>query len=400
MMRETPEIPNPPNAALRNAVLLAGIVLIAVNLRPAIASVSPVLGTVRTALGLSAYGETALATIPVFCFAALAPLALPLQRRLGVERTTQLLLIALVAGLALRLLGDAPALYLGTALATASIAIGNVLLPAIVKRDFPHRVGLITGLYVTALNAAAALASAIAVPLANAHGWRGALGFWLIPAIIAALVWLPQLSHGAHRLKLAHRPGAFRALIRQKLAWQIALFMGMQSLGFYSILSWLPSILRAHGINPTLAGLMLSSTMLIAIPVSLLTPAIAARRSDQRGFLLGVLALCALGYGMILLAPRALGWPAMLCIGVGQGAAFPLALTLIVLRSKDGTTAMGVSAFSQAMGYAISIAGPLGMGAIHAATGHWQPALLFLIATLIPALWSGLGAASNRTLSL
>ncbi len=399
-MRDTPDLPDAPGEAGRTALLLAGILLIAINLRPAIASVSPVLGTVRAALGLSAYGETALATIPVLCFAALAPLALPLQRRLGVERTTQFLLIALVAGLALRLLGNPPALYLGTALATAALAIGNVLLPAIVKRDFSHRVGLVTGLYVTALNAAAALASAIAVPLANEAGWRGALGFWLIPAIAAALIWLPQLRHGAHRLPLAHRTGAFRSLSRQKLAWQIALFMGMQSLGFYSILSWLPSILRAHGVSPVLAGLMLSSTMLIAIPVSLLTPAIAARRPDQRGLLLGVLALCAIGYGMILFAPRLLGWPAMLCIGAGQGAAFPLALTLIVLRSKDGTTAMGVSAFAQAVGYAISIAGPLGMGAIHAATGHWQPAILFLMATLVLATWGGLGAATNRTLSL
>jgi CP family cyanate transporter-like MFS transporter len=399
-MRDTADLPDAPGQTLRNALLLAGILLIAVNLRPAIASVSPVLGTVRTALGLSAYGETALATIPVLCFAALAPLALPLQRRLGVERTTQFLLITLVAGLALRLLGNPPALYLGTALATAALAIGNVLLPAIVKRDFSHRVGLVTGLYVTALNAAAALASAIAVPLANEAGWRGALGFWLIPAIAAALIWLPQLRYGAHRLPLAHRTGAFRSLIHQKLAWQIALFMGMQSLGFYSILSWLPSILRAHGVSPVLAGIMLSSTMLIAIPVSLLTPAIAARRPDQRGFLLGVLALCAIGYSMILFAPRLLGWPAMLCIGAGQGAAFPLALTLIVLRSKDGITAMGVSAFAQAVGYAISIAGPLGMGAIHAATGHWQPAILFLMATLILSTWGGLGAASNRTLSL
>ena len=399
-MNDAPEPITPQNQFLRRAVLLAGILLIASNLRPAITSVSPVLGLLRAQFGLNAYGETALATIPVVCFAAFAPMALPLQRWLGVERTTQWLLIALVAGLALRLTGGAVSLFGGTALATAALAMGNVLLPAIVKRDFPHRVGLVTGLYVTVLNAAAATGSAIAVPLAHQAGWRAALGFWLIPAIAAALIWLPQLRHSAHRLKLAHRSGAFARLGRQKLAWQVAIFMGMQSMGFYSILSWLPSILRAHGVGSVQAGLMLSSTMLIAIPISLLTPAIAARRPDQRLLLGCVMACCATGYLLILLAPRLLGWPAMLFIGAGQGAAFPLALTLIVLRSKDSTTAMGLSAFAQSIGYAISIAGPLGMGAIHAATGSWIAALLFLLSSVMFASWSGFAAASNRTLSL
>jgi len=400
-MRDTPGLPGAPDHGLRSVLLLAGVVLIAANLRPAIASVSPLLGRIGDQLGLGHYGETWLATIPVICFAALAPLAPPLQRRLGLERAMLALLVALGLGLAFRLAGGAVLLYCGTVIATAAIAIGNVLLPAIVKRDFSSAVGLVTGLYVTALNAAAALASALSVPIADAgFGWRGALGVWLLPAVVAVLLWLPQLSHAAHRLALPYRAGAFRRLVRAPLAWHVAMFMGLQSLGFYSTLSWLPSILQADGVRPAVAGLMLSVSIIIAIPASLVTPGIAARRADQRGLLVAILAVTAIGYALVLLAPRLLGWPAIVLIGIGQGGAFPLALTLMVLRSKDGATAMGVSAFAQTLGYAVSIAGPLGMGALHAMTGRWQASMLFLMATMIPELLFGLGATRDRTISL
>lgn len=403
-MRDAPELgtAKAPHHRVRGVLLLAGILLIAANLRPAIASVSPLLVPIGAALGFGAFGLTALATIPVVCFAALAPASLPLQRRLGLEPAMLIALSVLLAGLLLRLFDAALPLFLGTALAGSAIAIGNVLLPAIVKRDFPGRIGLVTGLYTTMLNGAAAVAAAISVPLADASGlgWRAALGFWAIPALAALMLWLPQLRHGVHRATLPRIPGGFIRLARMKRAWAVAMFMGLQSLGYYAVLSWLPAILHSVGIAPARAGLMLSMTTVVAIPVALITPGLATRGRDQRALLALVLGVTAIGYLGLDIAPGAAPWLWVVIIGIGQGASFPLALTLIVLRAGGVVEAMSVSAFSQAIGYAVSIAGPLGMGAIHAATGAWWPATAFLTATLIPALLFGLAAARPETIRL
>lgn len=403
-MRDAPELgtAKAPHHRVRGVLLLAGILLIAANLRPAIASVSPLLVPIGAALGFGAFGLTALATIPVVCFAALAPASLPLQRRLGLEPAMLIALSVLLAGLLLRLFDAALPLFLGTALAGSAIAIGNVLLPAIVKRDFPGRIGLVTGLYTTMLNGAAAVAAAISVPLADASGlgWRAALGFWAIPALAALMLWLPQLRHGVHRATLPRIPGGFIRLARMKRAWAVAMFMGLQSLGYYAVLSWLPAILHSVGIAPARAGLMLSMTTVVAIPVALITPGLATRGRDQRALLALVLGGTAIGYLGLDIAPGAAPWLWVVIIGIGQGASFPLALTLIVLRAGGVVEAMSVSAFSQAIGYAVSIAGPLGMGAIHAATGAWWPATAFLTATLIPALLFGLAAARSETIRL
>ncbi len=403
-MRDTPDLgtAKAPHHRVRGFLLLAGILLIAANLRPALASVSPLLAPIGVALGLGAFGLTALATIPVVCFAALAPASLPLQRRLGLERAMMIALAALFAGLLLRLLGATLPLFLGTAVAGSAIAIANVLLPAIVKRDFPGRVGLATGLYTTTLNGAAAVAAAISVPLAHVSGlgWRGALGFWAIPALAAFVLWLPQLHHGTHRTALPSVTGGFARLARMKLAWAVAMFMGLQSLGYYAVLSWLPAILHSVGIAPARAGLMLSMTTIVAIPAALITPGLATRRRDQRALLAVVLGVTAIGYLGLTIAPGAAPWLWMVIIGLGQGASFPLALTLIVLRAGGPAEAMSVSAFSQTIGYAVSIAGPLGLGAIHAATGTWWPAMAFLTATLLPTLAFGLAAARPETIRL
>ncbi|MHB1303842.1 MAG: MFS transporter [Acidiphilium sp.] len=393
----------PESAAARpasNLLLLAGVLLIAANLRPALASVSPVLAPIGAAFGLGGFGLTALATIPVLCFAALAPASLPLQRRLGLEAAMLAILAALILGLVVRLAGSVAALFGGTVLAGSAIAMANVLLPAIVKRDFAGKAGLATGLYTTVLNGAAAAAAGFSVPLARLghFGWRAALGVWAVPALAALVLWLPQLGHGAHRPVLPRIPGGFVRLARAKLAWAVALFMGLQSLGYYAVLSWLPAILQSVGIAPAKAGLMLSATTIVAIPISLVTPGLATRGVDQRKLLAGILVGTAIGYLGLTVAPGAAPWLWVIIIGLGQGALFPLALMLIVLRAGGLAEAMALSAFSQTVGYAVSILGPLGLGLIHGATGAWWPATACLAATMIPALIAGLAAARNRTI--
>lgn len=387
---------------VRNALLFTGILLIAVNMRPAIASVSPLLLPIGAALGLGPLGLTALATIPVVCFAALAPASIVLQRRIGLEAAMLVVLALLTAGLAVRVLHGSLTLFAGTVMAGAAIAMGNVLLPGLVKRDFPDRVGIVTGCYTTVMTGAASLAAAISVPVADAagFGWRGALGLWAIPGAVAIVVWLPQLRQDAHRLGQPPLLDSFRRLVRSQLAWSVAMFMGLQSLGFYSILSWLPTLLHSVGISATLAGLMLSTTTIVAIPAALVTPSIATRSRDQRLLLAILVAIVGTGFVGLMLAPAAAPWLWVVFIGIGQGACFPLALTLMVLRAARSTDAMALSAFSQTVGYAVSIAGPLGMGLIHTLTGQWWTAVLFLVVLLAPTLGFGLSAARNRTLSV
>lgn len=384
----------------RQALLLAGVLLIAANLRPAITSVSPLLVSIGASLGLGNAGVIALATIPVLCFAALAPASLPLQRRFGLERVVLGVLVLLLAGLMVRLIGATTGFYAGTLLAGSAIAVGNVLIPAIVKRDFPRRVGLVSGLYITTLYITAAAGAGLSVPLADASrlGWRLALGVWAILAVIAIIVWLPQLAHGTIRPPLLNRVGGFGRMARSRLAWAVALFMGFQSLGYYALLSWLPAILHGVGVSQATAGLMLSVSTLVALPSTLITPSLAVRSPDQRGLTMGVVAITLVGYLGLLLAPGSAPWVWIVIIGIGQGAMFPLALTLTVLRAHGPTEAMALSAFVQTVGYAVSIAGPLGLGALHAATGHWWVAMVFETVTLIPALWFGLRASRPETI--
>ncbi|MGC9270391.1 CynX/NimT family MFS transporter [Acidiphilium sp.] len=386
----------------RQILLLAGVLLIAANLRPGITSVSPLLVLIGTSLGLGSFGLIALATIPVICFAALAPVSLPLQRRFGLESVVLGVLALLFVGLALRLIDSASALYSGTILAAGAIAVGNVLIPAIVKRDFPGRVGLVTGLYVTILYVTAATGAGVSVPLAHATelSWRFALGFWAIPALVALVVWLPQLAHGATRVPLQHWSGGFARMARSPLAWAVTLFMGFQSLGYYALLSWLPALLHSVGVTPATAGLMLSVSTIVALPSTLVTPSLAARSRDQRGLTIAILSVTLVGYLGLMLAPGAAPWLWVVIMGVGQGAMFPLALTFVVLRAGGATEAMALSAFSQTIGYAVSIAGPLGMGALHALTGQWWVAMAFETATLIPTLWFGLRASRPETINL
>lgn len=372
-------------------LLAAGVVLVAVNLRPALASVGPVLPELRAALRLSDPAAALLTTLPVLCFGLLAPVAPRLGRRLGLERAVGLAVLAITAGLLVRLAGRLPLLYAGTVLVGAAIAVANVLLPPLIKRDFPHRTGLMMGLYTMALSGAPALAAATTVPLGRAvdAGWRGALGVWAVPGVAALLLWLPQLRR---RTPAGPAPAGLASLLTDRLAWQVTAFMGLQSLGYYSVLLWLPAIFRDHGFSGATAGLLLSVTTLIGAPIALVLPGLASRAAHQRGYTAAATLCTAAGLAGLLAAPAAVpfGWAVLL--GLGQGMAFPLALTLIVLRSADPADAARLSAMAQAAGYTIAALGPLAVGVLHDGTRSWTAPLLLLLALLGPQLWAGLGA--------
>lgn len=373
---------------------LLGVLLVALNLRAAIAGLAPLLPDVRADLGLERATAGLLTTLPVLCFGLLSSLAALLGRRLGVARALLLALLGILAGSALRGLPGVGWLIAGTAAIGAGITIGNVLLPSVVKQDFAHRQGLVTGLTTAAMTGGAALAAAVTGPLAHSTplGWRGALLVVGLLAAVAAVVWIPQLR-GRHEAPTV-RAGA-ATLWRSPLVWQLATFMAMQALTYYAVLAWLPALLRERGVSVTGAGWGLALLNVLGIGTAVLAPALAVRRPDQRALTLGVCAGWALALAGLLVVPSLyLLWCAV--GGLAQGAGIGLALTLIVLRARTPGSARDLSGAVQSVGYLVGSTGPLLMGLLRDSSGGWTLPLLALLLAVAAMTFAGLGAARDR----
>lgn len=369
----------------RGALLrVVGVVAVAAVLRPPIAGVGPVIGPLRDDLALSATAVSALTALPVLCFGAGAFAGPALARRLGTDRALAAVLLLLTVGLGVRVLGGPGLLVAGTVAAGIAIAVANVLLPAVVKQDFPGRVGAMTGVYTATLTGAAALGALLAVPLAEwtGLGWRGSLGAWTAVAAAAVLLWAPQLVRGDGPHSAPATPQPARRLLRNGRAWAVTAFMGLQSFAFYSFLTWLPSLLVDTGYSPAAAGALLSLGTVVGIPTALVVPARAARLPDQRGIALATSALIASGFLGLLLAPGTATVVWVVLLGLGLGAAFPLALLLVVLRSSTPAATGQLSAMAQGVGYLFAATGPFLVGAVHEVAGTWGPALLLLLAAV------------------
>jgi CP family cyanate transporter-like MFS transporter len=414
----------PARPPLSPALLAAGVILVSINLRPAAASIGPVLDRIQSDTGLSSGWAGALATLPVLCFGLLAPLAPLLARRLGVHTAIAVAMIALASGMLVRLIGGGVFLFAGTALAGAAIATGNVLVPVIVRRDFPDRTGTAMAVYTTSLIGFAALAAGVTVPIANAlgGGWRPGLGIWAVPAIIAAVAWLPAILRrhaeadtgadgdadrsadggradgGRDARSRAHAPRV-RPILRQPLAWQVTLFFALQSGGFYSTLAWLPDIFRSHGASDAKAGFLLSLSIVVGLLTSTTVPGLATRVRDQRWLVAVCTGVWAAGLIGILVAPMSAPYLWVVLLGLGQNSIFPLGLMLIVLRGGSLATTEGLSTLAQSVGYMLAAIFPLAVGALHGASGSWTPALILLLALLGPQVGFGLAAGRNRQLS-
>ncbi|GLO52208.1 putative transporter YycB [compost metagenome] len=385
------QVQQQPVQVQRPWLLLLGLVLVALNLRPALSSMAPVLGQVSEGLGLNASQAGLLTTLPVLCLGLFAPLAPVLARRFGSERVILGILATLALGIVVRSSLGATGVFLGSLMAGASIGIIGVLLPGIVKRDFPQHAGTLTGVYTMALCLGAAMAAGATVPLAQHFdgSWALGLGFWMLPALLAMLVWLPQARQGHGLHKVAYR---VRGLWRDPLAWQVTLYMGLQSSLAYIVFGWLPSILIGRGLSPTEAGLVLSGSVIVQLVSSLSAPWLATRGKDQRLAIVLVMLITLAGLFGCLYAPLSGLWGWAVVLGLGQGGTFALALTLIVLRSKDAHVAANLSSMAQGVGYTLASMGPFAVGLVHDLTGGWA-AVGWIFAVLgVGAIVFGLGA--------
>jgi MFS transporter, CP family, cyanate transporter len=382
-------------------VLLAvGMVMLAINLRPAAASVGPLIHQIRRDTGLSGTGAGVLTTLPVLCFGALAPLAPALARRIGSQAALAGTLVLLIVGMLGRVLPGTALLFCGTVVAGAAVAVANVLLPVLVRRSFADRPGVMTGLYATALIGFAALAAGITVPATKwlGGGWRTGLAIWAVPAALALIPWLLLVRAGPGETEVVgERVVNLRPLLRSRLAWAVTLFFGFQSASFYATLAWLPSIFESHGASDSKAGLLLSVSLIVGVFTALTVPAIAVRMREQRSLVIIFTACIAGGWIGILAAPMSAPYLWAAVLGVGQNACFPLALTLIVLRGGDVANTAGLSTLVQSVGYLLAAGAPLGIGALHDLSGSWTVPLIVLLALVLPQALVGLPAARDRT---
>ncbi len=395
----SPPAPPPAVTPWRRVLLGASLVFIALNLRPVFSSVAALLPEIQQTTGLGASAASLLTTLPVLCLGIFAPFAPVLAGRFGAERTILALLGLLAAGTSVRGLGTVPALLIGAILAGAAIAVVNVLLPGLVKRDYPDRLALMTGLFTMALSAGAAAAAGLTVPLRAALGgsWPLALAIWAMPVLVAVLLWAVVGRGGPARAAFAG--GGTARLWRNPIAWQITLFMGAQSAMAYCIFGYLAPILRERGLPAASAGALVSWSVAVQCVAALMAPALAVRCRDQRIVNVAFFIVAVAGFTACVFAPLSLVVLSATVQGFGQGGLIALAMTAIVLRTADARTAAALSSMAQSIGYALASVGPLLLGVLRGQTGSYAASTLLIAALGAVGAVSAYAAGRDRTIA-
>jgi CP family cyanate transporter-like MFS transporter len=385
-----------PRTGRTRLIAVVAVLLAAFNLRLAVTSVGPVLNEIRGALGMSDTVAGLLTSVPVLCFAVFGLAAPRLARRAGAARVIVTGLALLTVGLIVRpYVPDTALFLLFSVVALAGIAVVNVLLPVIVKEQFPDRVGAMTGFYSVSLNAGASIAAAATVPLSHAFGgWRLGLLCWAVISVIALPSWLPLLRDKTGEVR-QETPAADVRISRSPVAWALAIFFGLQATGAYVMIGWLPQMYRDAGLSAEKAGLLFAVASVLAVPMSFLLSAITGRMHSQSGLAAALAVAGIAGWAGMWWSPTAAPWLWAVLLGTSN-AAFPLVLTMIALRGRTPAVVVKLSAFAQGVGYLIAIPGPILIGFLHDRSGGWRVPLTLSIALLVPQLLAGLAAGRNR----
>ncbi|UUU34921.1 CynX/NimT family MFS transporter [Streptomyces sp. CA-210063] len=408
--RAAPEPPARGSRAWTTRLMILGIVLTALNLRPAITSLGALLEEVRDGLGMSGSVAGLLTSVPPLCFAVFGVMAPRLARRFGPAAVVCAGMAAIATGLLLRPYAGGTAGFLAaSALALMGIAVSNILMPVIVKRWFPDRIGSMTGLYSMALALGTSSAAAVTVPMTEALGgsWRTGLAAWAVLAVVAVVPWLPFVrDRGARSPEQrgsvrgggrapARAEGPALRITRSRTAWALAVFFGLQATAAYITMGWMPQIFRDAGVPAGTAGLLLAVTMVMGVPLAFVIPRLATRLPHQ-GPIVAVLGVCGLlGYGGLHLAPADGAWAWALLIGIAN-CSFPLALTMVGMRARTGAGVVKLSAFAQSTGYLISVPGPLLVGVLYQHSGGWGLPLALMAALMLPQIAAGVLAGRDR----
>jgi CP family cyanate transporter-like MFS transporter len=373
-------LPPPASAVRFSYSLFIGIILIGANLRAPITSVGPVLPDIQSALGLTSASAGLLNAIPLLIFAVLSLVAPWFGRRFGTSRVLGASMLAVAAGTVLRSLPLDGAIWPGTLMLSAGIAFGNVLLPGLVKREFPERAPALIGMYAAAMASVAGIASGLAVPISQLPGmdWRWSIGVWAILALVTLAVWIPQLSGKDRGIAAATTPlRSTGSVWKHAIGWQVSLFFALHSFVFYSVIDWYSSYAASVGISASRAGTYLLVFQVVAVATNLGSASFIKRAHNQvaLGFACGLLLL--IGSAGLMLAPSwSLLW--LISSGLGAGIAMVTSLSLFALRTQHHQQAAELSGMAQFVGYAGAALGPLLFGVVHDATGGWMLPLLML----------------------
>lgn len=378
----------------QGVLLIAGILMIATTLRVTFTGAAPLLDAIRADYGLSTAATGMLTTLPLLAFALISPLAAGVARRIGMERSLFVAMLLICAGIAVRSLPSPAMLFTGTAIIGCGIALGNVLLPGILKRDFSGQVAKLTGAYSLTMGAAAALGSAVVVPIAMVGaGWHGALLALMAFPLLALLLWLPQLKRQQAANLTTSPLTQSRGIWRSALAWQLTLFLGINSLIYYVVIGWLPAILISYGYSEAGAGSLHGLLQLATASPGILVPLILHRLRDHRGIAVVIALLCAVSSaGFVLWPEQAVLWTLM--FGFGSGGTMILGLTFIGLRASSAHQAAALSGMAQSVGYLLAACGPPLMGKIHDVNGSWHIPLM--TCAVLSVLMAVSGAFAGR----
>lgn len=382
--------------------LILGVFIIAINLRPGMTSVGPLLGTIRDDLHLSNWSVGLLTSLPLIAFAIISPIVPNIGNRLTNERTMIIGLALLVIGISIRSISLIVFLFLGTILIGLGIAICNVLLPGVVKEKFPTKVALMTSIYSTTMGIFAAISSGLSIPFAEGlgWGWQMSLLIWTIPPFIGIFIWaiLAKQNRRTYEVEMKHVSSDHWRIWRSSLAWQVALYMGLQSSLFYISISWLPEIFHSYGITMNTAGWLLSYTQLIGMPFSFIVPVIAGRLKSQRIVVLGLGLFAITGFfGMLFLGDNyLLMLLSATLVGIALGGQFALALTFLGIRASRAKDAAELSGMAQSVGYTFAAIGPVFIGFLFDITNNWQVPLAVLVGIATCVVLFGLGAGRDR----
>ncbi|MGN6502748.1 MAG: MFS transporter [Pseudolysinimonas sp.] len=371
----------------------AGIALVALTMRTAVGALSPVVGSIEADIPLDHVVLAVIGAAPPVIFGLSGLIAPLVSRALGLEGALLAATLIGAAGHLIRALApESTLLLVGTVMALLGAGSGNVLLPPIVKRYFPDRIGTMTAVYVTVMSLGATIPPAVGVPIAQSSGWRSSLGVWALVSVIAALPWIWQaLRHGRHvenldtqaRGLVAAHADIGRRVFRSPIAWSMGLLFAAPTMTVYAMFAWLPAMTtEISGVDSAQAGLLLGVFAVCGLPAALIVPPLAQRLPTITPLLVAALALFLAGYAGFLFAPAAA--PLLWTIFVGSGPLlFPLTLTLINLRTRTGAGAVALSGFGQGLGYALGAFGPLIVGLLRDATGGWDVALWVLLGTMV-----------------
>ncbi len=379
-------------------LLITAVILVAFNLRPAITSVGPIIGLLRDSLGLTNMSIGILTSLPLFAFALMSPVVPAISLRFTNEITLVAGMCLLVIGLVIRSLPFTPLLFFGTILIGVGIAVANVLLPGIIKERFPNRVPLMTSIYVTAMSLFAALASGVSLPIASLFGWEGALGIWIFPAFLAIGIWIYFVRNrtSADDVRLVYVKANDTRMWRSPLAWQVAIFFGLQAFSYNALMTWLPEILSEYGASVETAGWMLSFNQFVGLPISLLLPIIASKFKSQRVIIIILCLLAFVGYvGLLIGDSHNLMVASVALLGAAYGGLFPLSLAFLGMRARTALEAGKLSGMAQAVGYLLAAIGPILLGTLVDTTGTWTLSLYTLIIITILTALVGMGAGRD-----